>query len=1034
MSSGEADSQTSTTASSTGAVTLDPDRIDLPNTAVGTTSETSARTEVGLVLRVVDSFDQPITDAVMTWSALRDVDPEWPWIDSAEQLGLTGAGVASTEDGRWQHPPAPPDTSRGSVVWVTHPRQAARAFVLREVETLAALPDPIRLESATGIEVRVVDASGAPCAGAELHQRFELERVDRAAATDPALDARAALWRVVRTNSRGEALLPSIPGRQAIHAQDGARSSSTWRGTAPARVTLVVAETILCRGRVTSEVPGIDFTQSVVRAVVRMDGAAVRLGGGAVLADGRVEPFRIPALDGERYEFELAGGRVAPTTIHRPISNSTGVVYLEFVARAGTRFPVRIVDPAGEPVAGAVVGWAWPNGETWEWWRLGTDRDGRCEAECVPAGMLWLEVSKPGFLPFRQEFEQTGDFAPAYEIKLERGGVLRGRVTAASDPVREFRVVVMKSGDPTPSGLREHFVRDAEDGRFMIDGVPLGELAVFAFAEGRARSATKTAAVTIETPAVVELDLPAAVAALGFVRDSRTFQPVVGATVQCWIDADVATLRAWGPVGLSDAEGRFEIAGAPPDAGCVVQVTANGYAAANARMPAGGGAKVEFGTVLLTPPTQLEVRVTGDDRIRANAVHGSLAGSTLEPRRSADAEGRIVFEDLRAETQTLTLDSGTDWSVDFHLHLSSVRAEVLRTSFRRLRDLSVEIRPEPGAMYPSGSFLRATYRCRTAERRACWSAFIPESGTLDIGYLDADSIALEVADSAGASLGSVVLIDPDREGPVYVMRLGGPERAIRVVDPGGDPIPRSVVSVGRDLRVLDRVQVSGSDGVVHLGPYPADSVDMIVSVDGRGTQVRRGVELHRDVTDVPFDPSARARLLLLDAATPIGDVSVRIFDGYDAGILIERLQSDGHGAATSGALGRDAYEIVIDHPGIWSVRQRIDVVDAERVLPIALHRLGSVDIQVHSAGLPVAGCTVHLDSEEFGASVASWRSEGRCSSTPSDCRTDTNGQLVVDEIPRGAYRWRIDLADGRIVEGRFEVEPARRVPLAIHLP
>ncbi|MBL8860968.1 MAG: carboxypeptidase regulatory-like domain-containing protein [Planctomycetes bacterium] len=1011
------------------AVSSDPTPTSLP-VIVG---QEPARAVVGSTLRVLGAGDQAIEGVEISWTALRVVDTTWPWIDPAPLLPARERG-SSDHSGMWSYLPPPSEPVQASVVWLTHHAHAARAFVLRAGEGPETLPTPLRLDPASGLEVLVVGPDGEPAQGVEVHQRLELEREDRGSFADPALEARAALWRVAVTDASGQARLAPLPGRQAVHAQAAERRSLMWRGAAPARLTLTLADLLTCAGRVVREDPAIDLAGTTVRAFARVGGASKRLGATTIASDGRLIPFHIPRVEGESYDFEISGGGVVPATTRVTAPGPGGRFNLELVARRGTKFPVQVLDPDGLPVPGAAVGWAWLNAERVEWWRLGSDPDGRCEADCVPVGRLWLEVTKSGFLPFREELEHSGDFSPAYEARLERGGVLRGRATANGEPVREFRVVITRSDNATHERIREHLLNDVQDGQYELDGIPLGGLAVFAFGEGRTRTATRMVTVTPDAPVVVDFELPAPVEVNGVVRDVLTHQPISGAKVQSWIDCDVAVLRAWGPVVQTDAEGRFSIPGAPPDARSTVEVRADGYATGHASKPPMHGAPVDVGTIYLGPPASLEVLVTGDDQIAAADVHASMHGSEVHERRRATPEGRIRFPETRAEDISLTLDAGTEWSLRFQFRLSPGRQEVMSVNTRRLRDLAVLVRASPGITLPTGCTLCASYLCRTARRPASWCAFVPDSGLVDIGWLDGAPLALEVLDPSGRSLASGVLADPDREGPVHVLEVGGPDRVLRIVDREGEPVSRVTVSVARIYAIIERSRMSDVDGSVRLESFTADRAHIHMYLQGKGSVLLREVALRRDVTDVEFDPRARVHLRLVDGADPTGGLVVNVFDGYGGGFLVDRITSGADGTATGTLLAADAYELVIDQPGVWPLRRRVEVREEAELQTIQVRRLGGLDLRVRSRGALLSECAIQLESEEFGTSIDAWCAEGRCPRTPADGRTDAGGRLVVDGLPRGEYRWTALPPGGEAMSGRVVVEAGRRALLELNVP
>lgn len=73
-----------------------------------------------------------------------------------------------------------------------------------------------------------------------------------------------------------------------------------------------------------------------------------------------------------------------------------------------------------------------------------------------------------------------------------------------------------------------------------------------------------------------------------------------------------------------------------------------------------------------------------------------------------------------------------------------------------------------------------------------------------------------------------------------------------------------------------------------------------------------------------------------------------------------------------------------------------------------------------------------LTSLEFGADVADWIREERV--PPADLVTDAMGQVHLVKLPRGPYRWRVQITGSEPVEGTLEVMPAQSTTVQLLLP
>ncbi|HEX6883442.1 MAG TPA: sigma-70 family RNA polymerase sigma factor [Planctomycetota bacterium] len=294
----------------------------------------------------------------------------------------------------------------------------------------------------------------------------------------------------------------------------------------------------------------------LVRRTSDADGMAVLEG----LAPGEV---RVQADRGASVAAEIVAGEVREC---------------ELTLAPGLTVAGRVLDPRDAPVAGAEI---WLTSEHRDWLAMSavavTDAGGRFRVRDVPAGQS-LGATARGHAPSALLDLDLVDALLELELRLGTdGGGLAGRVLdARGAPAADAVVCVDASqyGYIRPDytwaeGWGPRHVRCDSDGRFVVEGLPPGELPVAARVAGEP---PWSALVTIEVGRTRELEirLPASAALAGVVRDASG-APVARAFVRAFPQAAAQEFLVLGhygaptvfgaPITLSDADGRYRLAG-----------------------------------------------------------------------------------------------------------------------------------------------------------------------------------------------------------------------------------------------------------------------------------------------------------------------------------------------------------------------------------------------------------------------------------------------------------------------------------------
>ena len=380
-------------------------------------------------------------------------------------------------------------------------RFAKEGFAPARLEVAPLKP----FENRSGLEVvlragrlgvgRVVDPDGEPIAGAAVRlerpppgEALGYMMMERMGATEPALTS--------STDAEGRFEIPD----QASGTYDLRVSAE---GFAPATVpglrvgagggevdlgTVVLSLGAVVEGRVEDlegrPVAGAEVRVEPANQPRSFGSAAVsfRPSSEAATSDGAGRFVLSDLLPGQPvtltvikagYSSELVSSVMAPTG--EP---------LEVILRLAARLSGRVLDRDRRPVEDA---WVWAQTEReraryhgrMEAW---TDADGSFAIEDVEAGPVMVMVRAPGYQRYKISGLQVppGGEHGELEIVLERGAVVEGTVRdTEGKPVIRASVHVMPRSDGSRSGGFGGSIGSTDaEGRFRIDGVPLGPASV----------------------------------------------------------------------------------------------------------------------------------------------------------------------------------------------------------------------------------------------------------------------------------------------------------------------------------------------------------------------------------------------------------------------------------------------------------------------------------------------------------------------------------------------------------------------------
>jgi hypothetical protein len=647
----------------------------------------------------------------------------------------------------------------------------------------------------------------------------------------------------------------------------------------------------------------------------------------------------------------------------------------------------RVVRPDGSGADRATVVIA--GSGLWPARQVQAGENGRFRLEAIPPGIyevrahegdlvaeprrgLTVEPGQPAFLTF--------SLSPGVPLS----GIVRDSISA--DPIEGAEITVSAEAlDASPRA-----VTSGADGRFAVRGLQSGPHRVSAFAEGY----VPVASIEWEPGRPLELDLEPAASISGVVLDERR-QPIEGATIEVLGESDENQPVALGPGSsfresvfaaqlapaelpplevvagpvppipitpfveglvpsapapaevrisasfLSDAEGRFHVAGIPPGHVQVVARRSGRAPGSTARIYVTAG--VERDDVELVLPPAGSLRGTVRDE-RGEGVEAVL----VEVRSDRDPNPRVAVTDDRGE---FSLDDvfGELTITALPQGRPAVRASV---SVASGREAVIELRLEGelhalhGRVLDAAGFPISSAQVRVFSLRADApfqrTLFSDGDGTFVAPNLPAPPWRLEASDPAYAP-GSLDVISSEREISI-VLRAGARVSGSLLDDSTGEPLHAGRVILTRDSFPPEQIETrSGAAGDFLFARVRSGSWTLRASTpDHREIEHRFEVtERSREPVDVELDAlrlTATGWLegTVVDAlGAPIARARISLAD-VESGPVAE---TDPQGNFVLRGVVEGTVEVLARHPAAGEGRSRTTRVFAGQGTPGVLVHL-----------------------------------------------------------------------------------------------
>jgi hypothetical protein len=1001
----------------------------------------SAAPIVALEGRVLDTSGAPIGNALVTWTSI-DLQTALPILPTTAEGRATEADASVTtqslSDGRFVFESLPRIARASSVVWATAAGMEGDAVL---VVLPKQLPLEIRLSPGNKRIVRVLDAAGAPVAGASVEQ-YCFGALDRAYSDPWKVAAARAFRRVSVTDAQGHPAVPfySSNGGERIRAWYGGISTETWREALVddgATIELVLSPSFSCYGAVTCTNPEIDLSRLVIDAWAMGERPSGSMSAIEVRGDGSWGPLHVPVREGWEYSLSLNGPGIASdeAAIGRPSAGES--IRRDFHAEAELRVPLRVINDQGAPIAGAQCLAYWENASSGVASHGTSDSEGFVELLGVRPGWVQLSAEAKGHSNFQGEWlELVAPTEEPLEIKLAPARQVQGRVVREGEPVESFKIIWWTADSVRSSQTWEFDVEGNEDGVFELQSAPRETVWLMASAEGSSRSGFMRSEVDSEGDVV--LDLLPSCRATGRVVDARTGEAIGGASVQLYMNRGNQYLQPRHAPVVADAEGRFAVEGlAPGDNRLVIE--APGYSRYLGVAFGAPERVTDIGAVPMQSTREFALVLVGDAPVDTSAYAARLKGTRYHGPIGFDAEGVALFEDVSPGITTWTV-SGPNGFQRSEVHALQPDADwVFEVEVDSGPTLEIEVVSPTDAPLPRGLVLSVSGAeprgPRTPGAEAWFSVNVDDEGRAQVHGLRPGPVAVLAIDEAGntgAAAHGVLELGGSRIEVLWKPRV----QNFRVLDPAGRPVQEVDVFLcaPEGESTWTTMDATDDNGEVSFELLPYDDLLVGAKHPELGMLPARPLRLSQEsgTTTLRFGQPSGLDLLLLEGGAPSPGTQTSLFTGGFRFVLGD-IASDGEGQLRWPNLAEGVYSMRVVHPGFWPGHAQVPTASGSEPTPVTIYRSGSVVLTLVSGGsAPLAGQALELEHIGLDEGPALWAALGLLET--AETVSDGQGRIALENWPRGTYRWRAERPDSAAASGEFMLGAGANPELELKLP
>ena len=695
----------------------------------------------------------------------------------------------------------------------------------------------------------------------------------------------------------------------------------------------------------------------------------------------------------------------------------------------------------------------------------------------VPGESATLRIAAPGFAPV-ERFGVVPEKAQL--VRLSPAPRLVGRVVNEEGAPVAGVTVRTRAGGGAMARVVGETTSDA-DGRFALEGLPIGVVRVEARGRGWVPYAPPSVSVPRDRSRQVPLEpgrtsdvtliVMRGVEVRGRVLDADG-TPVADASVWCeseYGDPELAGSGAWSaPIASTGTDGAFVVSSLFPGVRYFVSArAADGRQARSAELPVSQsapiplelrlasacfvdvkvsdvGTKAPISGALVEVSVRWESGVRPDDRRWTTGSDGLVRVGPLPPLRGQVSASVAGYHQTFASDFPQATPEGVAAAVGLR-RLARVAGHVVWPDGSAASGVRVRIRGTVGFV--------GTDRFVTTDEGGSFESGDVKPGPCRVAasaLRDGQPFSVEADAVAGGP--PVVLTLAPGELPAPVSRTppeGFRNLRVRVVDPGGNPVPTATVRWGSS-------QATAREGVA-LVVGPEGRPATIEAYDARdedgmplplGPGVASGIEPTIDEVTVRLTPGhVLAGRVVGPAGEPVPSVAVSMQSVLPAGVAADwpsthaSTYTDSDGRFRVESLGDGEYAIVVPRvPGLFAPNSPVRARAGATNVVVALHAAAAATITVTDArGAPVEGALVSVLGRGWRYAMNSGsrsRSRSPLGTSYGEIRTDSRGEarlVGLDPDAAGASLHVYPPTD-RADLGPFALEPFAPSDRTVVLP